>query len=76
MLHNCVSAQLIDNHNIENVKLNSQDKGQQSMLSEFLQSLKTRNQLISLEDMYYVSTSTFAIIESIAKEKEIEIKKF
>ena len=71
-----VSAQLIDNHNIENVKLNSQDKGQQSMLSEFLQSLKTRNQLISLEDMYYVSTSTFAIIESIAKEKEIEIKKF
>ena len=46
------------------------------MLSEFLQSIQTQNQLIPLEDIYYVSTSTFAIIESIAKEKEIEIKKF
>jgi len=71
-----VSAQLINNNNIENIKLNSQDKGQQAMLSAFLQSLQTQSQLIPLEDMYYVSTATFAIIESIAKEKEIEIKKF
>jgi predicted dehydrogenase len=49
----------------QTLKLSSQDKGQKTMLAEFMKGLKNGVSPIPIEQIFAVTTATFAIIKSI-----------
>jgi predicted dehydrogenase len=49
----------------QTLKLSSQDKGQKTMLAEFIIGLRNGMQPIPMEQIFSVTTATFAIIKSI-----------
>lgn len=56
-------------------KLLNQDKGQASMVKNFINSLKEGNDLINREEIFSVTLATFKVIESIKLLQNIKIRK-
>jgi predicted dehydrogenase len=53
------------NRKKQSLKLSSQDKGQKTMLTEFIKGLKNGELPIPMEQIFAVTTATFAIVKSI-----------
>ncbi|MDR0692112.1 MAG: bi-domain-containing oxidoreductase [Prevotellaceae bacterium] len=56
---------IYSNKKKQSLKLSSQDKGQKTMLAEFMKGLRNGELPIPMEQIFAVTTATFAVIKSI-----------